>query len=132
MKTLLLSFLMLTSASLYASADCANNPYRLTRESLVVAYDVEEGTFNTKSAHAVMDEYFFNELVDKSCEKISVSKNGNVSCTNSEGTSMVVGLIKDKKGFYSGWSFYSVNWARAVVIKTKKTERGCIYGMGIL
>lgn len=130
MKALILAITLLSTNALFAN-DCAENSYGLKKERLAVALDWESGRFHPRTVHAIMGEYFFNDLVDATCVKIAV-KDKNVSCINSQGSSMVVGVVREKIGNDEDFVYFSVNWARGVIVKSQSSPLGCAYGMALL
>ena len=132
MKKLFIMFVMTLACSVQADTDCADNSYGLTLNSLVVAYDWAEKSFAERTGHQIMDEYFFNELVDPSCERIEVGAGSEVRCISVEGKVTPVGIVQERLAHQPEWDYFRVQWNSNVVIKSSFVENiGCIYGIAI-
>lgn len=131
MKKILFALFVIISSLAHAEGECSRNPYALTTQSLVVAYDWEEKQFSSNTAHSLIGEYYFNLLKDRSCLHIEVAINEEVNCVSEEGQKILVGKIQSRVGRYSEWDFYNVNWNKLVSIKSQQTIHGCIYGIAI-
>lgn len=131
MKKILFVLIAVSAAFSQAATDCAKNPYALTKSGLVVAYDWVEGGFHKNTGHFIDGEFFFNSLIDASCEHIEVASTGVVKCISTKGQGVSVGNVQQKQGRYEDWEFYNVNWNSNIVIKSKSTNGGCIYGMAV-
>ena len=131
MKKLLFVLIAVSAAFSQAATDCEKNPYALTKSSLVIASDWVEGGFHKNTGHSIDGEFYFNSLVDDSCEHIEVNSTGVVKCISTTGQKVSVGSVQQRQGRYADWDFYSVNWNSNIVIQSKSTKGGCIYGVAV-
>lgn len=131
MKNALFVLVYILTSFSQASADCSQNSYALTKESLVVAYDWVDGGFRKSTGHYIIGEFFFNRLMDPSCERIDVRTNGEVACVSENGQSTLMGLVQERQSRYEDLDVYSVHWNSNVDIKSKNTVHGCIYGLAV-
>lgn len=131
MKKILFVLIAISASFAQAATDCSQNPYALTKNSLVIAFDWAEGGFHENTGHFIAGEFYFNSLVDASCEHIEVVSNAEVRCISAKGQGISVGIVQQKQGRYADWDFYNVNWSSSVVIKSQYTNSGCIYGIAV-
>lgn len=131
MKKILFVLIAFSASFAQATTDCSQNPYALTKNSLVVAYNWVDGGFHEKTGHFVEGEFFFNSLIDDSCKHIEVVSNADVRCVSSKGQSIFVGIVQQRQGRYEDWDFFNVKWSSNVVIKSISTSNGCYYGIAV-